>query len=192
MKNRYPPPLLFRVQCNTTTIMFNSFLHISQQNPKENGKRNTWQYKLTSRLSGIFYGLLSQGNFHIIKNESNRSLLKMHFYPPGWFLKLYIRRIYFFWYYHTWCQKSLVFVVTKIELILICHQERGKSRFCVWQLSPQEFPLSPSEDFMYKGASCAIYTLHTSIPRFGHFQAGFFFVQQIQVLQQANGKDTFM
>ena len=83
MKIRYPLPLLFRVQCNTTTIMFNSFLHISQQNPKENGKRNTWQqYKLTSRLSGIFYGLLSQGNFHIIKNESNRGLLKMHFYPP--------------------------------------------------------------------------------------------------------------
>ena len=187
-------PLLFRVQCNTTTIMFNSFLHISQQNPKENGKRNTWQqqYKLTSRLSGIFYGLLSQGNFHIIKNESNRGLLKMHFYPPGWFLKLYIRGIFFLVLPHM-RQKSLVFVVTKIELILICHQERGKSRFCVWQLSPQEFPLSPSEDFMYKGASCAIQTLHTSIPRFGHFQAGFFFVQQIQVLQQqANGKDTFM
>ena len=32
-------PPLFRVQCNTTTIMFNSFLHISQQ-PK--GK---WQKK---------------------------------------------------------------------------------------------------------------------------------------------------
>ena len=190
-------PLLFRVQCNTTTIMFNSFLHISQQNPKENGKRNTWQqqYKLTSRLSGIFYGLLSQGNFHIIKNESNRGPLKMHFYPLVGSSSNYIQQgsgDIFFGTTHT-CQKSLVFVVTKIELILICHQERGKSRFCVWQLSPQEFPLSPSEDFMYKGASCAIQTLHTSIPRFGHFQAGFFFVQQIQVLQQqANGKDTFM
>ena len=173
MKIRYPLPLLFRVQCNTTTIMFNSFLHISQQNPKENGKRNTWQqqYKLTSRLSGIFYGLLSQGNFHIIKNESNRGLLKMHFYPPGWFLKLYIRG-YFFWYYHTWCQKSLVFVVTKIELILICHQERGKSRFCVWQLSPQEFPLSPSEDFIHKGACCAIYTYIN--PQIWSFSGGIF------------------